>query len=179
MLVRYPKNILQHNHQEIYKDFPSYTTTLPVLSNDVDIKIELKPKKNMNAYTIGALYKLLITYTDLLKNTDIITTEVTPPVNIKRFEKFIYNIENGIEDSVRIIRYNIDGEPSISTAYFDGNIITVVVDNTKNKEKNEGTEIINYEGHSIEKIETDSSIKYYLKNKYMQDYEKKLLYYEK
>jgi len=81
-------------------------------------------------------------------------------VNLERFEKFLINISNKKEDTIRVTGYTDEGDPIFKDLHFDGKIIHFTYDNSNDKfagkdkgiEKDVCTEIIKAE-NELGKIE--------------------------
>lgn len=163
MIVRYPKGMFYHNREE--KPIVKNTNGLHVLSKMYNVFLQLLKAAKTTLSTV--MYYTMKRYIELLKDADIIISPPYFPINFERFEKFLHNINHDIEDSVRIIEYDIEGQPTIKTLYFDGKKITMLMDRTKEtglSKPKKGEAIIKYEGDSIEKKETDRFVIYNLKN---------------
>ena len=48
--------------------------------------------------------------------------------NKERFHKFFNNVEQGIDDSIRVVRYTIEGDPIIYSYEFENEVINVTID---------------------------------------------------
>ena len=59
------------------------------------------------------------TFQMALDNGDVIALGAQP-YNVIRLQQFLYNVEIGIPDKVRITIFNVDGYPSISILQYDG-----------------------------------------------------------
>lgn len=95
----------------------------------------------------------------IYRKTDIITIP-SGAYNLDRFYTFLLNVEHGIKDYVRIILHDVEGNPIINNAYYDGNIITLIID-----DKEIGRPIT-YTGDNIQEVKSKSglSLQYYLSN---------------
>ena len=48
--------------------------------------------------------------------------------NKERFDEFLLNVEQGIEDSIRMVRYTTEGAPVLYEYDFDKELIKVMID---------------------------------------------------
>ncbi|RIU92040.1 DUF4362 domain-containing protein [Oceanobacillus picturae] len=80
--------------------------------------------------------------------------------NIKRFEEFRQNVENGRKDSVRVVRYTTEGDPMLHDLEYSGGIITSTRD-TRRDTFGDG-EINTTTCTSIKIIESTESTEYVL-----------------
>jgi hypothetical protein len=53
--------------------------------------------------------------------------------NLEKFMKFVENVNQGIEDKIRVVRYTIEGDPMLHDLDFDGktNVSTPLVVNRR------------------------------------------------
>lgn len=70
------------------------------------------------------------TMTMAKRNRDVIY-QMLLNFNIGRFLIFMDNYNNGIPDKIRITKFGVDGPPSIAILFYDGNLITYVIDETR------------------------------------------------
>ena len=71
-------------------------------------------------------------YTELIarRNKDIVIN-TNMNYNLGRFLIFLENIQNGISDKIRITTYGVDRPPTTSILFYDGYLLTFVVDVTR------------------------------------------------
>jgi hypothetical protein len=67
-----------------------------------------------------------------LRNNDVIYTTNTS-YNYDRFVEFLDNVSKGKPDRIRIVSYGFEGQVLISILHFDGNIIRITFDATRNQ----------------------------------------------
>jgi hypothetical protein len=70
------------------------------------------------------------TQTIATRNRDVVYYMVRN-FNIGRFLIFMDNYYNGIPDKITIAKFGVDGPTTTEILYYDGNIITYVVDGTR------------------------------------------------
>jgi hypothetical protein len=80
--------------------------------------------------------------------------------NLEKFMKFVENVNQGIEDKIRVVRYTIEGDPKLHDLDFDGKIITSTTDTTRD-EFGDGS-VRTASCKSIDVKETDESTEYTL-----------------
>ncbi|SFB07907.1 MULTISPECIES: DUF4362 domain-containing protein [unclassified Bacillus (in: firmicutes)] len=80
--------------------------------------------------------------------------------NIERLDKFITNVEKGLKDKVRLVRYTIEGDPIYHNIDYDGENLDYTVDNSED-EYGAG-EVENYICKKIEMQETSTQMTYSL-----------------
>lgn len=89
---------------------------------------------------------------------------VYAPFNGGRLSEFLNNTKNGTPDSIRVIVYDIEGQPGIRNLFFDGKKITVVFDYTKKNHNYDIPKIQIFEGNNIQVNETIKNVKYILRD---------------
>ncbi len=67
-----------------------------------------------------------------LSNNDVIYTTNTS-YNYDRFLEFLNNVNSGKPDKIRIVYYGFEGQILISILQYDGNIIRITFDATRNQ----------------------------------------------
>jgi hypothetical protein len=92
------------------------------MENYVDVSMQLR--KELEALPRD------YTQTMATRNWDVVYHMVTN-FNIGRFLIFIDNYYKGIPDKIRIAKFGIDGPATTAILYYDGNLITYVVDDTR------------------------------------------------
>lgn len=92
------------------------------MENDIDISTQLRKE----------LEALPSDYTRLMatRNWDVMT-DLLLNFNIGRFLIFMDNYYRGISDKIRITKFGVDGPATTAILYYDGNLITYVVDDTR------------------------------------------------
>lgn len=98
------------------------------------------------------------------KNNDIIDVhgEIT---NMYKLEKFCDNINNGHADSIRITRYNSEGEAIIYDIDYDGEIINCSVDRRRDSTaKHTNRKITVYQFKKLYIRRDENVIEYFLTN---------------
>lgn len=95
-------------------------------------------------------------------NSDIILglPPTKPLHNFDRFYKFLYNIDNKIIDSVRIIKYDLEGNVYILNLFNNTDSIIYIRDFSRNCDEKPRIDI--YIGIKILKEDTSSHTIYYL-----------------
>ena len=53
--------------------------------------------------------------------------------NQERFEKFFNNVQQGIDDSIRVVRYTTEGDPIIYSYKFENEEINVTIDKRRDE----------------------------------------------
>ncbi|AST91166.1 hypothetical protein BC6307_07680 [Sutcliffiella cohnii] len=81
--------------------------------------------------------------------------------NKERFDEFFLNVEQGIEDSIRVVRYTTEGAPILYDYDFDKEAIKVKIDSTRDGFGQK--EIIHTTCSAIKVDETSSRTSYNLK----------------
>lgn len=71
-------------------------------------------------------------YTEIMAKTnrDVVDRDVLT-YNIGRFLIFLDNYNKGIPDKIRITSFGIDGPASTAILYYDGDLITYVIDSSR------------------------------------------------
>lgn len=80
--------------------------------------------------------------------------------NEERFEEFLNNVEKGQKDSIRVVKYTVEGDPILYYFEYDGEIIKATTDTRRDK-FGEGS-INNTTCTSIEVVETTERTDYIL-----------------
>lgn len=82
-------------------------------------------------------------------------------VNLERFEKFLNNLSNKKEDTIRVTGYTDEGDPIFQDLRFDGEVIHYIYDNSNDayagKDKGKETDVCK---EVIEKENTQGEIEY-------------------
>lgn len=103
-------------------------------------------------------------YYDCSKN-EVISTEISRPINFKRLEEFLNNVENNQPDAIRTIIIGIEGDPYIYHMFYDTEKIIVVFDTTNEISSYTKKLVTLYKGDSIQISEKDNKyIEYTLMN---------------
>lgn len=76
------------------------------------------------------LLTIFLTACNPIEDSDIVIEQNEITANPDKFEAFIGNLENGKQDSIRIVRSTTEGDPIFETLNYDGQIITYVYDNS-------------------------------------------------
>ncbi|KOS61629.1 hypothetical protein AN161_17100 [Lysinibacillus sp. FJAT-14222] len=82
--------------------------------------------------------------------------------NQERFEDFLHNVQQGKEDSIRMVRYTTEGDPIVHELEYDGEIIKSTKD-PRRDQYGQGS-IIHSACSLIEAVETNESTNYLLEN---------------
>jgi len=67
-----------------------------------------------------------------INNNDVIY-DYNRNYNTDRFFRFLDNVNNGIPDKIRIVYFGFEGQILISILQYDGNIIRITFDATRNQ----------------------------------------------
>ena len=114
-------------------------------------------KSELNKYS----YDLLKLYNLILKENDVLMYPRGNCVNLEDFNRFINNVNNNITDYVRIVSFGPEGQLSITSVFFsNSNINLVVVNKGSLGTDDKAVAIYEYNGKSIRKTQTKSSIRY-------------------
>lgn len=81
--------------------------------------------------------------------------------NKERFDEFLLNVEQGIEDSIRVVRFTTEGAPILYEYDFDKEIIKLKIDSTRDGFGQK--EIIHTSCNAIKVDETSNRTSYNLK----------------
>lgn len=81
--------------------------------------------------------------------------------NIKRFKEFLNNVEQGNNDSIRVVIYTVEGDPMLQELEYDGEVIKSITDTRRDK-FGEGS-IFSTTCTSIEVVKTTEMTEYILK----------------
>lgn len=96
------------------------------------------------------------------KFLDLIISEDGKISNFSEFERFLTDVKNKITSSMRIIKYSIEGVPTIEYLLFDGSNIWVIYDHTK--ENSPHSTIDFYKGNNIKIIKEKKHSEVHLYN---------------
>lgn len=78
------------------------------------------------------------------RNWDVLTDMILD-FNIGRLLIFMNNYGRGIPDKIRITKFGVDGQATTARLYYDGNLLTYVVDDTRYT----NGEFYTYYGHEM------------------------------
>lgn len=53
--------------------------------------------------------------------------------NIERFKEFLNNVERGKKDSLRVVRYTVEGDPMLHDLEYDGEVFKSTTDTRRDK----------------------------------------------
>lgn len=85
--------------------------------------------------------------------------------NIERLDEFVKNVKNSRKDKIRLTTYTEEGDPIIHDLDYNGKVLKLTVDNTKDRFSAEEDRIIKtYEYSKISKEKRTDSTVYYLIN---------------
>lgn len=140
--------------------------SIVLLSLIISIIININNKKQMEKV---ALEEVIYTDTrslperytkDLAKSRGDVVIAKEQIYNRERLDKFINNIEKNKPDKVQIVAYTRNGDALIEQLYFDGNVLTLITDNTRDKGMlSEHREVNTYEAVNIVKqIKTEGVV---------------------
>lgn len=95
----------------------------PIFSEIADIEYSAKEELATlpKDYTVGFA----------LANDDVLLTPQLKAYNVDKLIKYIYNVNNGIPDKIRITKFGFDSPPSISILEYNGKNIKYTVDETR------------------------------------------------
>lgn len=101
-------------------------------------------------------------------NGDVVWTH-TEAYNLERIEDFMDNIENGIEDMIRVTAFTKEGDAIVKDLEYDGEVINLTIDSTRDKfSENPDIEKYEFKRLVIEKRYSEdyrgTFIEYWLKN---------------
>lgn len=89
---------------------------------------------------------------EMAKNMGDIVIGKDKSYNQNRLDKFIENVKNDSPDKVQIVKYTEEGYPLIEQLYYTGESLSLITDNTRQKDiLNDYREINTYKVKSIEK----------------------------
>lgn len=91
-----------------------------------------------------------------IEDSDIVIEQKEITANLDKFEAFIGNLENGKEDSIRIVYSTTEGDPIFETLDYNGRTITYTYDNSHDEYggTNKGTQSGTCENLESERSET-------------------------
>jgi hypothetical protein len=72
-------------------------------------------------------------YNKSVSENDTISYSLNGNSNTDRLTKFIDNVDKGIKDRINLVRYTTEGDPIITQLYFNGEVIQIANDNSKDK----------------------------------------------
>lgn len=90
-------------------------------------------KKSIGLLALSSLFVLSSCSDDatnayVVKDSDVVDTHGEID-NQERFEQFFEHVQQGKDDTIRIVRYTIEGDPILHDYQFENNEIQVTIDN--------------------------------------------------
>lgn len=120
------------------------------LLNNKHTRIEAN-KTNIVKYTNIATIPNNYTAEMARSKGDVVIVD-THIYNKEKLDTFVNNINKNIPDSLQIVAYTREGDPLIEQLHYDGNVIKLITDNTRDKiALSEQKEINTYEAIDIVK----------------------------